>query len=299
MVDHLNCTLFGQCPNGGGWEVVEFGYTETQSFFTYCAGSFCGTCHYVTYCVFSIGTYIVSSFSSPATVDCEFPAPWCSALGSNQWYSYYCDSSQPVAGHCGIPTRILCPQFLTAEESGLKDFVDSLNVGQIFRLMQDSGLVSMETNLLLPEDFTPGTKTKVYTNNIENIGQQPLTLFGRSSCDGINCSGLVCYTDIPDPLGGVEQGAVIDDRSGFDYLIAPNPSTGNFMLRITRATSKNSHLDMQIRDVTGRIVLHRQYETVSTGDEFTLETQKLPPGMYMVVLEYSNGTRWVEKVIRI
>lgn len=165
--------------------------------------------------------------------------------------------------------------------------------------MQDSGLISMETNLLLPEGFTPGTKAKVYTESIGNMGQQSLAFFGRSSCDGINCTGLVCHTDVPDPLTDGDQTNVINEHLDFGYLIAPNPSTGNFILKVIRATSKNSQLDLHIRDVTGRIVLHRQYETVSNGDELTLETQKLPPGMYMVVLEYSNGTRWVEKVIRI
>ncbi|MDZ4705819.1 MAG: T9SS type A sorting domain-containing protein [Saprospiraceae bacterium] len=294
MVDQAGCTLLGLCPGSGEWEIVENGYFETQTFFNFC-GDLCGTCHYVTMCVFSLGTYITSEYSSPAQLECLENQPWC---GQRAFITYFCDG-QNVASHCDDNPIFSCPFFLTAEESGLKDFVDSLNVGQIFRLMQDSGLVSMETNLLLPEGFTPGTKAKVYTESIGNMGQQPLAFYNRNGCDGINCTGLVCHTDIPDPLGEGEQSAFIDDRSGFDYLITPNPSAGNFMLKIIRASAKNNHLDLNIRDVTGRIVLHRQYETVNTGDEFTLETQKLPPGMYMVVLEYSNGTRWVEKVIRI
>ena len=86
---------------------------------------------------------------------------------------------------------------------------------------------------------------------------------------------------------GVKENAA----SHFEYVLAPNPTSGEFYLMIDATVAEKFNLD--ITDVSGRIVYNRNVDVANGFNNITVNDIKLQSGIYFVNLNYKN-----EKITR-
>ena len=77
----------------------------------------------------------------------------------------------------------------------------------------------------------------------------------------------------------------------FEYVLAPNPTSGEFYLLIEASVAEKFNLD--ITDVTGRTVYNRNVDVVNGFNNLVVNDLKLQSGIYFVNLNYKN-----EKITR-
>ncbi len=82
-----------------------------------------------------------------------------------------------------------------------------------------------------------------------------------------------------------------DHANSFEYVLAPNPTSGEFLLLIN--TNVSSKFNLEITDVTGRNVYRRDVEVENGFNNVSVEDLKLNSGVYFVNLNYKN-----EKITR-
>lgn len=82
-----------------------------------------------------------------------------------------------------------------------------------------------------------------------------------------------------------------DHANSFEYVLAPNPTSGEFYLLINTNVSEKFYLE--ITDVTGRNVYKRNVDVVNGFNNVTINDVKLTSGVYFVNLNYKN-----EKITR-
>jgi len=86
--------------------------------------------------------------------------------------------------------------------------------------------------------------------------------------------------------------AINEERaSSFEYVLAPNPTSGEFFLLIN--TNVTSKFNLDITDVTGRNVYRREVEVENGFNNVNIVDLKLNSGVYFVNLNYNN-----EKITR-
>ncbi|MBI3519372.1 MAG: endonuclease [Bacteroidetes bacterium] len=86
---------------------------------------------------------------------------------------------------------------------------------------------------------------------------------------------------------GVKENAA----SHFEYVLAPNPTSGEFYLLIDATVAEK--FDLDIRDVAGRVVYKRNVDVANGFNNVTINDLKLTGGVYFVNLNYKN-----EKITR-
>jgi hypothetical protein len=86
---------------------------------------------------------------------------------------------------------------------------------------------------------------------------------------------------------GVRENAA----SHFEYVLAPNPTSGEFYLMIDATVAEKFNLD--ITDVSGRIVYNRSVDVADGFNNIVINDVKLKSGIYFVNLNYKN-----EKITR-
>ena len=86
---------------------------------------------------------------------------------------------------------------------------------------------------------------------------------------------------------GVRENAA----SHFEYVLAPNPTSGEFYLMIDATVAEKFNLD--ITDVSGRIVYDRSVDVADGFNNIVINDVKLKSGIYFVNLNYKN-----EKITR-
>ncbi len=86
---------------------------------------------------------------------------------------------------------------------------------------------------------------------------------------------------------GVKENAA----SHFEYVLAPNPTSGEFYLMIEATVAEKFNLD--ITDITGRIVYNRSVDVADGFNNIVVNDLKLKSGIYFVNLIYNN-----EKITR-
>lgn len=86
---------------------------------------------------------------------------------------------------------------------------------------------------------------------------------------------------------GVRENAA----SHFEYILAPNPTSGEFYLMIDATVAEKFNLD--ITDITGRIVYNRSVDVADGFNNIVVNDLKLKSGIYFVNLIYNN-----EKITR-
>jgi hypothetical protein len=77
----------------------------------------------------------------------------------------------------------------------------------------------------------------------------------------------------------------------FEYVLAPNPTSGEFYLMIDAKVAEKFNLD--ITDVAGRTVYNRSVDVVNGFNNVVVNDIKLHSGIYFVNLHYKN-----EKITR-
>lgn len=85
-----------------------------------------------------------------------------------------------------------------------------------------------------------------------------------------------------------EADEVDDEGMEVDYQVFPNPATGHFNVRIDE-----EGYTARLTGMTGRVITEQKL-TVGTN---RIAADKLPAGMYLLVIEGADGFREVEKVI--
>lgn len=85
-----------------------------------------------------------------------------------------------------------------------------------------------------------------------------------------------------------EADELADEGMVVDYQVFPNPATGHFNVRIDE-----EGYTARLTGMTGRVITEQQL-TVGTN---RIAADKLPAGMYLLVIEGADGFREVEKVI--
>jgi endonuclease I len=81
--------------------------------------------------------------------------------------------------------------------------------------------------------------------------------------------------------------SIKDERaSNFEYVLAPNPTSGEFYLLIN--TELTEKFNLEITDVTGRNVYKRNIDVVSGFNNVSITDLKLQAGVYFVNLNYKN-----------
>jgi endonuclease I len=86
---------------------------------------------------------------------------------------------------------------------------------------------------------------------------------------------------------GVKENAA----SHFEYVLAPNPTSGEFYLMIDATVAEKFNLD--ITDVSGRIVYNKNVDVINGFNNIVINDIKLKAGIYFVNLNYNN-----EKITR-
>lgn len=86
----------------------------------------------------------------------------------------------------------------------------------------------------------------------------------------------------------VATGVGIKESAGahFEYILAPNPSNGEFYLMIDANVAEKFNLD--IKDVTGRNVYRRDVDVINGFNNVLINDIKLQSGIYFVNLNYKN-----------
>ncbi|MEZ4885238.1 MAG: T9SS type A sorting domain-containing protein [Chitinophagales bacterium] len=74
----------------------------------------------------------------------------------------------------------------------------------------------------------------------------------------------------------------------------PNPNNGNFTLSLELKQAEE--VDIEILDITGRVKLWQQLQTLPTVERHTFEQQGLPSGLYFIRLSGKDWI-WTEKVV--
>lgn len=82
----------------------------------------------------------------------------------------------------------------------------------------------------------------------------------------------------------VVDDASIEEYDWLNFQLYPNPSNGTF--EITLANASNANYDIQVRDITGRIV----YSSSINGNTHTVELNEVGSGSYFIQLSGSNVT---------
>lgn len=82
-----------------------------------------------------------------------------------------------------------------------------------------------------------------------------------------------------------------DHANSFEYVLAPNPTSGEFLLLIN--TNVSSKFNLEITDVTGRNVYRKDVDVENGFNNVSIEDLKLNSGVYFVNLNYKN-----EKITR-
>ena len=125
--------------------------------------------------------------------------------------------------------------------------------------------------------IVPGATAKDFiTNSLHNLDSVScvVTTGSGSACEGIKGFNWLVVVVAPEGLIGVHP-------SNAGYTIAPNPNTGNFILR-GYPTADEYPINIQITDVVGRKILSRTLEYtggVTLSTEISLNPS-LPPGQY-------------------
>ncbi len=86
---------------------------------------------------------------------------------------------------------------------------------------------------------------------------------------------------------GVKENAA----SHFEYVLAPNPTSGDFYLLIDATVAETFNL--KITDISGRVVYARSVDVANGFNNITVNDLKLTGGVYFVNLTYNN-----EKITR-
>jgi hypothetical protein len=86
---------------------------------------------------------------------------------------------------------------------------------------------------------------------------------------------------------GVKENAA----SHFEYVLAPNPTSGEFYLMIDATVAEKFNMD--ITDVSGRIVYNKNVDVANGFNNIVINDLKLKGGIYFVNLTYNN-----EKITR-
>lgn len=74
---------------------------------------------------------------------------------------------------------------------------------------------------------------------------------------------------------------------GGHFSIFPNPGSGPFTLRYEGVTQRN--LSMQIRDITGKVILQQQIPGLADGSEYDIPLRSAAAGIYLLSLTAENG----------
>ncbi len=76
--------------------------------------------------------------------------------------------------------------------------------------------------------------------------------------------------------------------------LAPNPSNSNTVLQVS--TPENLQLNIQITDLTGRVIMQTNYNANSTSNSILLNTESLKAGVYNVSVDWGTGNRVIKFV---
>ncbi|MBN8696587.1 MAG: endonuclease [Bacteroidetes bacterium] len=117
----------------------------------------------------------------------------------------------------------------------------------------------------------------------------------------IDSANYVCYIDfstmtkIATPNVPCNTVGIFDNQKSNDkFLIAPNPTTGNF--KILFNSSNNQNLNVNVYDIFGRVVARKQ-TTVSNGNNtIEMNLEGLSKGLYSIEIVTDSG-RKSEKLI--
>ncbi len=107
------------------------------------------------------------------------------------------------------------------------------------------------------------------------------------------CSGLkipCVNSNIVDP-GGDERSR--EDmpvaQESFQFLIHPNPGSSGFMMTYSGASSQQAIVS--VYNTTGQLMTHQRFSTVEDQQQWPIDTQNWPQGVYFVHLQTSSGTK--------
>ncbi|MBC7694011.1 MAG: T9SS type A sorting domain-containing protein [Burkholderiales bacterium] len=93
-----------------------------------------------------------------------------------------------------------------------------------------------------------------------------------------------CYTSVATSIKE-------DHASSFEYVLAPNPTSGEFYLLINANITEKFNLE--ITDITGRKVYNKSVDVTNGFNNVTINDVKLNSGVYFVNLNCKN-----EKITR-
>src|SRR5262249_40092323 len=121
-----------------------------------------------------------------------------------------------------------------------------------------------QDELIAANALTPGTTYYVQVS-------------GTGTFDPADCYTLtLTSSSTPCKLNG-ESSTV---KNGFTAFATPNPASGKTTLHIN--TGKNAVAEITVLDLPGRIVQHENVEVSNGENEFPIDLENLPSGIYNV-----------------
>lgn len=90
----------------------------------------------------------------------------------------------------------------------------------------------------------------------------------------------------------------METKRNEEFSVFPNPlQNGGFTIRINE-TKTNIELEIKLFDIAGRMWKQQVENSVSAGQEIFISTQSLPKGVYVLVLQSTEGTQTQKLIIQ-
>ncbi|MFN6038403.1 MAG: T9SS type A sorting domain-containing protein, partial [Bacteroidota bacterium] len=137
-----------------------------------------------------------------------------------------------------------------------------------------------------------------YQNGLNNnFPSFPTAYMGAWAADPFLPSGNVLVSDMQNGLFVLDvsnaiTGVASTKKPETDFILYPNPVTNNCKIKSFNGSGNQT---VQLLDAQGRVLFKKQIE-MNNNFEMDLETEKLQPGIYYVVLSNGIGTKSVKFV---
>jgi len=83
----------------------------------------------------------------------------------------------------------------------------------------------------------------------------------------------------------------VEDVQGLEsFDIFPNPAKSNQSVIVTLQSKESMEGDMQVYNVNGQLIQHQNIQVEPSVNSYTVDVQDLPAGLYVVHLEFEEGT---------
>ncbi len=135
-------------------------------------------------------------------------------------------------------------------------------------------------------------------NKIPLSQAEPVTCLDISDCKAVSEDGFQnCKCDkVLTNNNPTESRVQQSNTSGIKEAIYPNPFTGE--VTFSAEASAAIKIDLNIYNAIGSVVYKQDFDLNKGKNEVQLKLDKLPNGIYFIVLTDNQNNRWTKRIIK-